>query len=273
MVEHLAGGRDRGVEHQRGVVAHVGGGDDAGPRRSAVGVGGVLGAGEEDRRRAVDDARAVARRGGRTRSSRSGYAGDQLERSVVPCSSSGTSAIAANDGASAGERPRSSCWGGGTPRGRARPCRRRGAPVTRLLSKRPSAIAAGGAPLGLERQLVERLPGDALEAWRWRRRRRPGGSGGAGPAGARCRRPSAAGAGPGPRWRRCSDIISQPPAITTSSSPDMIEAAAKFVGVMPDPQKRSRVTPLTPWRRSRRRAAPCGRGRRPACRPACSCPR
>src|SRR4051812_23821615 len=41
----------------------------------------------------------------------------------------------------------------------------------------------------------------------------------------------------------CSDIISQPPAMTTSSNPDMIDAAAKLVVVMPEPQKRSRVTP------------------------------
>ena len=42
----------------------------------------------------------------------------------------------------------------------------------------------------------------------------------------------------------CSDIISQPPAMTTSSMPDMIDAAAMMLVVMPEPQKRSRVTPL-----------------------------
>ncbi len=40
------------------------------------------------------------------------------------------------------------------------------------------------------------------------------------------------------------DIISAPPAMTTSSIPAMIVAAAKFADVIPDPQKRSSVTPL-----------------------------
>ena len=40
------------------------------------------------------------------------------------------------------------------------------------------------------------------------------------------------------------DIISVPPAITRSSEPDMMEAAAMLTLVMPDPQKRSSVTPL-----------------------------
>ena len=40
------------------------------------------------------------------------------------------------------------------------------------------------------------------------------------------------------------DIISVPPAITTSSKPAMMEAAAMFTVVMPEPQKRSSVTPL-----------------------------
>jgi len=40
------------------------------------------------------------------------------------------------------------------------------------------------------------------------------------------------------------DIISVPPAITRSSKPAMIEAAAMFTVVMPEPQKRSSVTPL-----------------------------
>ena len=40
-----------------------------------------------------------------------------------------------------------------------------------------------------------------------------------------------------------SDIISVPPAITTSSMPLMICAAAKFTAVMPPPQKRSSVVP------------------------------
>ena len=40
-----------------------------------------------------------------------------------------------------------------------------------------------------------------------------------------------------------SDIISVPPPITRSSMPAMIELAAMFTAVIPDPQKRSRVTP------------------------------
>jgi len=39
-------------------------------------------------------------------------------------------------------------------------------------------------------------------------------------------------------------IISVPPAITRSSMPDMIDAAARFTVVMPEPQKRSSVMPL-----------------------------
>ena len=41
-----------------------------------------------------------------------------------------------------------------------------------------------------------------------------------------------------------SDIISVPPEITTSSMPAMMALAAMLVLVMPDPQNRSRVTPL-----------------------------
>ena len=48
--------------------------------------------------------------------------------------------------------------------------------------------------------------------------------------------------GPSPR-RVCIDIFSVPPAITRSSWPDMIEAAAMLTVVMPEPQKRSSVTP------------------------------
>ena len=40
------------------------------------------------------------------------------------------------------------------------------------------------------------------------------------------------------------DIISAPPATTTSSMPDMTGAAPKLAPVMPEPQKRSSVTPL-----------------------------
>ena len=51
--------------------------------------------------------------------------------------------------------------------------------------------------------------------------------------------------GPSPAPRRLGmDIISVPPAITRSSMPDMIEAAARFTAVMPEPQNRSSVTPL-----------------------------
>ena len=39
------------------------------------------------------------------------------------------------------------------------------------------------------------------------------------------------------------DIISVPPAITRSSIPAMIWAAPRFTVVMPEPQKRLRVTP------------------------------
>jgi hypothetical protein len=49
--------------------------------------------------------------------------------------------------------------------------------------------------------------------------------------------------GPSPR-RSAIDIFSVPPPITRSSVPDMTEAAAKFTEVMPEPQKRSSVTPL-----------------------------
>ncbi len=41
-----------------------------------------------------------------------------------------------------------------------------------------------------------------------------------------------------------SDIISVPPETTRSSMPAMIALAAKLALVMPEPQKRSRVTPL-----------------------------
>ncbi len=41
-----------------------------------------------------------------------------------------------------------------------------------------------------------------------------------------------------------SDIISVPPEMTRSSMPAMIALAAKLVAVMPEPQKRSSVTPL-----------------------------
>jgi len=49
--------------------------------------------------------------------------------------------------------------------------------------------------------------------------------------------------GPSPR-RVAIDIFSVPPAMTRSSAPDMIEAAAMLTLVMPEPQKRSSVTPL-----------------------------
>ena len=39
-------------------------------------------------------------------------------------------------------------------------------------------------------------------------------------------------------------ISSVPPATTRSDMPDMMVAAAKFTVVIPEPQKRSRVTPL-----------------------------
>ena len=45
-----------------------------------------------------------------------------------------------------------------------------------------------------------------------------------------------------PGWP-LSDIISVPPAITRSSMPDMMLAAAMFTVVMPEPQKRSSVMP------------------------------
>jgi hypothetical protein len=57
--QHLAGGRHRRVEHERGVVAHVGDGHDARTRLPAASLGGV-GAGDEDGGSAVDHARAVA---------------------------------------------------------------------------------------------------------------------------------------------------------------------------------------------------------------------
>jgi hypothetical protein len=41
-----------------------------------------------------------------------------------------------------------------------------------------------------------------------------------------------------------SDIISVPPPMTRCSWPDITIAAAKLLAVIPDPQKRSRVTPL-----------------------------
>ena len=41
-----------------------------------------------------------------------------------------------------------------------------------------------------------------------------------------------------------NDIISVPPDTTRSSRPAFTEAAAMFADVMPEPQKRSRVTPL-----------------------------
>ena len=50
---------------------------------------------------------------------------------------------------------------------------------------------------------------------------------------------------PPPCWaaEEVNDIISQPPPITQSSMPAMMDAAAMFTLVMPEPQKRSRVTP------------------------------
>ena len=41
-----------------------------------------------------------------------------------------------------------------------------------------------------------------------------------------------------------NDIISVPPPMTRSSWPAITIAAAKLLAVMPEPQKRSRVTPL-----------------------------
>ena len=49
--------------------------------------------------------------------------------------------------------------------------------------------------------------------------------------------------GPPPR-RPSIDIISVPPAITISSAPAMMEFAAMMALVIPEPQKRSSVTPL-----------------------------
>ena len=97
---------------------------------------------------------------------------------------------------------------------------------------------ASGARLRLGGERVERLAGDALErgdrvgaqtpwcdcgwiSWRW--------------------------ALPAPIGSRPffgSDIISVPPPTTRSSMPAMIAFAAMLLAVMPEPQNRSRVTPL-----------------------------
>src|SRR5258708_7137105 len=55
--------------------------------------------------------------------------------------------------------------------------------------------------------------------------------------------------GPSPR-RPSIDIISVPPAIRRSSEPDMIELAAILTLVIPEPQKRSSVSPCSSrwWR-------------------------
>ena len=51
--------------------------------------------------------------------------------------------------------------------------------------------------------------------------------------------------GPSPGARRLGmDIISVPPPMTRSAMPDMMVDAARLTAVMPEPQKRSRVTPL-----------------------------
>ena len=94
--EHLAGGRDGRVQHQRGVVADVRRRHDPGPRPQAV-CRGVLGARDEQGGGAVDHARRVARRGARASISRPGNFCRTRERYVVPLSSSGMSARASND--------------------------------------------------------------------------------------------------------------------------------------------------------------------------------
>ena len=66
--------------------------------------------------------------------------------------------------------------------------------------------------------------------WGWRARKR--------------RLPASIIIGPSPERRFGIDIISVPPAITRSSWPAMIEAAAIFTLVMPEPQNRSSVTAL-----------------------------
>ena len=102
----------------------------------------------------------------------------------------------------------------------------------------------GGALLADQGQFVHRLAADAFHAGDWRPRLRPGCD-----CGWRARRrrlPLSMVGGPSsPGERRLGmDIISVPPATMRSSMPDMIEAAAILTVVMPDPQKRSRVTPL-----------------------------
>ena len=159
----------------------------------------------------------------------------------MPLSSSGTSAIAANEGFSA-----------------ARPSSRRLRPREFLVVERERAVfvvdghqallevaaldRGVGALLALQRQRVDVLRGDAFQ-------RRDGvgadalvGLRMAVRAGADCRCRSSAGRSAAAAFG--IDIISVPPAMTRSSMPAMIEAAAMFTAVMPEPQKRSSVTPL-----------------------------
>ena len=126
-----------------------------------------------------------------------------------------------------------------------------------------------GALLRHERQLVERLAGMPSSVaiasaatpwwvcgWRARRRRLPASI--SGPRTPIWASPSAG----------CSDIISQPPAMTTSSMPAMIDAGGEVGRGDARAAEAVERDAATPWCRSRRRAAAM-RPRSPPCVPTC----
>ena len=112
---------------------------------------------------------------------------------------------------------------------------------TRLCAKRPAAAARGGALLRVEREAVDVGAAEALEGGdevgadalrhledRVARRRRllPSWPPPSEPIGTR-------------------DMLSTPPATTSSAEPDATARAAKFTACRPEPQKRLSVMPVT----------------------------
>src|SRR6516162_9555744 len=67
-----------------------------------------------------------------------------------------------------------------------------------------------------------------------------------------------------PMTKGARDMLSTPPAITSSPSPDLMARAAVATASMLEPQRRFTVEPELPWA-DRRAKGPSGRG--------CDCPR
>ena len=233
-LEDLAGRRHGGVEHERGVVAHVAAGHDAGAGLQAVGLG-VLLAGVEHGRGAVDDTRRVAR---------VVHVGDVevgvlLVDELAERGHAVGEPVVGHGGEARCERGQR--VGGGAGPGELVVVEGQGA--VEVEDRHEAAVEAAlgdgdrGAPLRLaacSSRARRSMPSSGAMAsahtpwcdWGW----------------ICCRCSLRAPIGRRPFLG--SDIISVPPPMVTSSRPAITMAAAKLLAVMPEPQNRSSVTPL-----------------------------